>query len=140
MLLSWNGYLHQTLLNLAFPTFVFCLVGLVIVVSSYSFRFSKFIGNKDPVAILATFILLSYAKFLEIYFESLSAGILKYPDGSSKHCGSAMQLSSKAHSYLHCSCCYFSDGFDLHCSSLLVAASGVFIFQGGKLSKHVWRS
>ena len=74
----------KTWLKLAFPTYVFCLVGLVIAVSSYSIRFSKLIGNKDPVATLATLILLSYAKILQVCFESLSVGILKYPDGSSK--------------------------------------------------------
>ena len=74
----------KTWLQLAFPAFVFYLVGLVIVVSSYSIRFSKLIGNKDPVATLATLILLSYAKLLQICFESLSVGILTYPDGSSK--------------------------------------------------------
>ena len=78
---------HSTMGNLCF---IFCLVGLVvdliviIAVSSYSIRFSKLIGNKDPVATLATLILLSYAKILQISFESLSAGILKYRDGSNK--------------------------------------------------------
>ena len=73
-------------LQLAFPTYVFILVVIVIVVSSYSIaiRFSKLIGNKDPVATLATLILLSYAKFHQICFESLSVGILIYPDGSGK--------------------------------------------------------
>ena len=74
----------KTWLKLAFPTFVFLLVGLVIIISSCSIRFSKLIGNKDPVATLATLILLSYAKIIEICFESLSVGILRYPDGSSE--------------------------------------------------------
>ena len=74
----------KTWLQLAFPAFVFYLVGLVIVVSSYSIRFSKLIGNKDPVATLATLILLSYAKLLQICFQSLSVGILTYPDGTNE--------------------------------------------------------
>ena len=74
----------KTWLQLAFPGFVFFLVVLVIIVSSYSIRFSKLIGNKDPVATLATLILLSYAKLLEICFKSLSVGILQYPDGTSE--------------------------------------------------------
>ena len=72
----------KTWLKLAFPAFVFLLVGLIIIISSYSIKFSKLIGNKDPVATLATLILLSYAKILETCFESLSIGILSYPDGS----------------------------------------------------------
>ena len=74
----------KTWLQLAFPAYVILLVGLVIIVSSCSLRFSKLIGKKDPVATLATLILLSYAKVLEICFESFSVGILKYPDGTSE--------------------------------------------------------
>ena len=70
----------KTWLQLAFPAYVILLVVLVIVISSYSFKFSNLIGKKDPVATLATLILLSYAKLLETCFKSLSVGILKYPD------------------------------------------------------------
>ena len=44
----------------------------------------KLIGKKNPVATLATLLLLSYAKLLEICFKSLSIGVLKHPDGSSE--------------------------------------------------------
>ena len=69
-------------LELAFPTYVILLVALIIIVSGYSTRFSNLIGKKDPVASLATLILLSYAKLLEVCFRTLSVGILRYPDGS----------------------------------------------------------
>ena len=74
----------KTWLQLAFPTYVILLVVLVIIISSYCFKFSNLIGKKDPVATLATLILLSYARLLEICFKSLSVGILEYPDGSSE--------------------------------------------------------
>ena len=74
----------KTWLQLAFPAYVILLVVSVIIISSYSTRFSNLIGKKNPVATLATLILLSYAKLLEICFKSLSLGILEYPDGSSK--------------------------------------------------------
>ena len=74
----------KTWLLLAFPTYVILLVVLVIVVSSYSSRFSNLIGKKDPVATLATLILLSYANLLGFCFKSLSVAILEYPDGSSE--------------------------------------------------------
>ena len=74
----------KTCLLLAFPAYVIFLVVLVIIISSYSIKFSNLIGKKDPVATLATLILLSYAKLLEICFKSLSVGILEYPDGSSE--------------------------------------------------------
>ena len=74
----------KTWLQLAFPAYVILLVVLVIIISSYSTKFSNLIGKKDPVATLTTLILLSYAKFLEICFRSLSVGILEYPGGSSE--------------------------------------------------------
>ena len=47
----------KTWLQLAFPTYVILLVVLVIIISSYSAKFSNLIGKKDPVATLATLIL-----------------------------------------------------------------------------------
>ena len=72
----------KTWLQLAFPAYIILLVVSVIIISSYSGKFSRLIGKKDPVATLATLILLSYAKLLGICFKSLSVGILEYPDGS----------------------------------------------------------
>ena len=69
---------------MATVAYVILLVVLVIIISSYSTKFSNLIGMKDPVATLATLILLSYAKLLEICLKSLSVGILEYPDGSSE--------------------------------------------------------
>ena len=74
----------KTWLQLAFPAYVILLVALIIIISSYSTKFSNLIGKKDPVATLATLILFSYAKLLELCFRSLSLGILEYPDGSSE--------------------------------------------------------
>ena len=72
----------KTWLQLAFPAYIILLVVSVITMSSYSTKFSNLIGKKDPVATLATLILLSYAKLLEICFKSLSFGVLEYPNGS----------------------------------------------------------
>ena len=74
----------NTWLQLAFPAYIILLVILVIIISSYYTKFSNLIGKKDPVATLATLILLSYARLLEVCFKSLSVGILEYPDGSSE--------------------------------------------------------
>ena len=74
----------KTWLQLVFPTYIIFLVVLVIIISSHSSRFSNLIGKKDPVATLATLILLSYAKLLEVCFKSLSVGILQYPDSSTE--------------------------------------------------------
>ena len=72
----------KTWLQLLFPLYVIVLVVLLIIISSYSTKFSNLIGKKDPVATLATLILLSYAKLLGISFTVLSPGTLVYEDGS----------------------------------------------------------
>ena len=74
----------KTWLKLSFPAYIIFLVVLVIIISSYSTKFSNLIGKKNPVATLATLILLSYAKLIEVCFISLSVGVVQYPDGSSK--------------------------------------------------------
>ena len=72
----------KTWFQLAFPVYIIFLVIIVIVVSEYSPRFAGLIGKRDPVATLATLILLSYAKLLSVTITALSFAILYYPDGS----------------------------------------------------------
>ena len=60
------------------------IVALVIIISSYSSKFSKVIGKKDPVATLATLILFSYATLLQVIFKVFSFGTLTYADGTAK--------------------------------------------------------
>ena len=69
-------------LQLAFPTYVIVLVIAVIMISNRSVRFSKIIGRKNPVATLATLILLSYTTYLKTIIETLSYSTLKYRDES----------------------------------------------------------
>ena len=71
----------KTWLQLAFPIYLIILVVIVIVVSKYSQRFSNMIGKKNPVATLATLILLSYSKILSTAITMLSLITLEYPDG-----------------------------------------------------------
>ena len=72
----------KTWLQLAFPTYIILLVVMVIVVSEHSMRFSKLISKRNPVATLATLILLSYTKLLRTVITSLSFATVYYPDGS----------------------------------------------------------
>ena len=58
---------EKTWLQLALPAYIIFLVALVIIISSYSSIFANLIGKKNPVATLATLILLSYAKLLEMF-------------------------------------------------------------------------
>ena len=72
----------KTWLQFAFPTYIVILVVAVIAASKWSSKFSQFLGKMNPVATLATLILLSYAKFLHAIILALSFTILHYPDGS----------------------------------------------------------
>ena len=56
----------KAMIQIAFPAYVILLVTIVIVISEYSTKFAKLIGKGNPVAALATMILLSYAKFFAV--------------------------------------------------------------------------
>ena len=73
----------KTWLQLAFPAYLFFLVIVIIIITSYSSQFTNLIGKRDPVATLATLILLSYTKLLETIISSLSLVRLNFPNGTS---------------------------------------------------------
>ena len=72
----------KTWLQLTFSLYIISLVVMVIIVSECSPRFAGLIGKRDPIATLATLILLSYSKLLSITIAALSFAVLHYPDGS----------------------------------------------------------
>ena len=74
----------KTWLQLAFPSYITSLVVMVIIVSEHSMKFSRLISKKNPVATLATVVLLSYTMFLRTVSATLSFATLNYPDGSHK--------------------------------------------------------
>ena len=73
-----NAY-WKTWLQLAFPLYLILLVIIIIFISHWSKRFSLIIGKRNPVATLATLILLSYAKLLHTIIAAFSNAILHYP-------------------------------------------------------------
>ena len=70
------------LLQLAFPTYVFVLIGTTIVLCEMSKKFATLLGNRNPVAALCTLILLSYSKLIRTIITALQFTHLKYADGS----------------------------------------------------------
>ena len=68
----------KTWLQFVFPAYLWLLVGLIIVVSHFSQRFAKLLG-KNPVSVLATLILLSYAKILRTLITVIYFTYLEYP-------------------------------------------------------------
>ena len=61
----------KALIQLVFPFYIICLIIIVIVASECSSKFAKIIGKGNPVAVLATMILLCYAQLLNIIFGSI---------------------------------------------------------------------
>ena len=76
----------KTWLQLAFPIYIILLVVLLIFVSRYSTKFSKIIAKGDPVATLATLILISYGKLFHVVLlaQPFSFASLKFPDNHSE--------------------------------------------------------
>ena len=69
----------KTWLQFVFPVYLWVLVGLMILISHYSKRFAHLLGN-NPVSVLATLILLSYAKILRTLIIAVTLANLEYPD------------------------------------------------------------
>ena len=73
---------YKALLQLAFPVYVIFLVIIVIVAGECSSKFAKMIGKGNPVAVLATLILVSYTKLFNALLASASLLYLQPAHGS----------------------------------------------------------
>ena len=89
----------KTWLQLTFPSYVILLVISIIVISDHSIKFSRLLARRNPVATLATLVLLSYTMYLRTVIAVLSVATLNYPDGSTRwvwlHDGNVEYLSGK---------------------------------------------
>ena len=68
----------KTWLQFVFPVYIWVLVGLMILVSHFSQRFARLLGN-NPVSVLVTLILLSYTKILRTLITVFYITYLEYP-------------------------------------------------------------
>ena len=71
----------RTWLQFAFPLYVWVLVGTIVILSHYYGAVARMFG-RNPIAVLATLFLLSYAKLLRTIIAVLSFTYLEYPDGT----------------------------------------------------------
>ena len=71
---------YKTWLQFIFPFYIWSIAGLIIILSRYSIRVSKLMGN-NSVPVLATLFLLSHAKLLRIIISALSYTILYTSEG-----------------------------------------------------------
>ena len=72
----------KTWINMAFPVYIILLVAIVIAISERSTKFARLIGRGNPIATLATLILLAFTKFLRKIIAIFSFAILEYPDAT----------------------------------------------------------
>ena len=68
----------KTWLQFVFPMYIWGVIGLIMFISAHSPRVSRMLGS-NPVAVLATLFLLSYAKILRAIISALSLTTLEYP-------------------------------------------------------------
>lgn len=67
-------------LQFAFPTYLIIVLIVVIIMSKYSSRFAKLIGKRNPVATLATLMLLSYTTIIRNIIDIFSVAVIHYHD------------------------------------------------------------
>ena len=67
-----KAIVSKPLVKLAFSAYIIALVIIVIVAGECSSKIAKLIGKGNPVAVLTTMILLSYAKFFNAILGSVS--------------------------------------------------------------------
>ena len=72
----------RTWLQFVFPVYICTLVGLIIIASYYSTKIARMLTGTNPVSVLATLFLLSYAKLLRTIIAVLSFTSLEYPNNS----------------------------------------------------------
>ncbi len=72
----------KTWLGILASGYVFALVYILIQLTKYSPRFGRLFSKGNPVATLATLMLLFYAKLLRYIIKIFSFAIVKYPNGS----------------------------------------------------------
>ena len=65
-------------LQIVFPIYLILVVVAIMIASKHSAKFSKVIARKNPVATLATLILLSYTKLLNSVITTLSFATLSF--------------------------------------------------------------
>ncbi len=70
-------------LQFVFPVYMWLLAGVIIILCRYSVRASKFFGNSDPVAVLATIIILSFNSLVHNVINIFYFSTLNLPDGES---------------------------------------------------------
>ena len=75
--------LTKTGLQFVFPVYIWCIAGLIIIISHYSTRATKLFGN-NSVPVLATLLLLSYGKLLRNITDVFTFADITDSDGTTR--------------------------------------------------------
>ena len=70
----------KTWLQFFFPTYIFILVFVLIIICQFSQKFSNLLGGRNPIATLATLVWLSNAKYFRTVLSVVSFTYLTYPN------------------------------------------------------------
>ena len=89
--------ISKALVQLAFPAYIISLVIIIIIISECSSKFARTVGKGDPVAVLATMILISYTKCLEAVIESVYLLYLQPAYGSLNFYSANFVTLAKSH-------------------------------------------
>ena len=78
-----HGYLCEDMDTVSFPIYIILLVILLIIIGRYSSKISKLISKRNPVATLATLLLISYGKLFHVILlaQPFTFVASVYPDG-----------------------------------------------------------
>ena len=123
----------QTWLQFVFPLYVWILISLVILCSRYSVTVSKLTGS-NPVAVLATLLLMSYNKILKVIIDVFSSVNMLYPNDEKV----AVWLKDGNLSFLHSKHLYLSI-FTLFFSVLFFLPYTLFLLLGHLLYRLPYR-
>jgi len=69
----------KTWLHYVFPVYLWCIIGLMILISNFSRRFANLLG-KNPISVFGTLMLLSYTKILQTSMAAINITYLQYPN------------------------------------------------------------
>ena len=122
----------KPLIQLAFPAYVTFLVVMVFIISECSSNFARLIGRGNPVAALATMILLSYAKLFNVIIAGSVIMLYGNPSYGSRNLDvrklnqdglATILYRREAHCFDCFWCSYSPIRHSLYCSCLLLAVA-----------------
>lgn len=79
----YNGFdeYTKTWLQFVFPVYIWCIIIIIVYLARRFRKFSRLVGE-NPVAVLATLLLLSYTKILRTVIQAMQRGVIHCDNGT----------------------------------------------------------